>query len=55
MMNLEFGAGSGEIWLDQVLCDGSAAEIGACAHNCWGCHDCGHHEDVGVVCGKTHT
>ena len=52
MVDLQFGAGTGQIWLDQVTCDGSAAEIGACAHNCWGCHDCGHFEDAGVVCGE---
>ena len=52
MVDLEFGAGSGPIWLDNVECDGLSPEIGACAHNCWGCHDCGHFEDVGVSCSK---
>ena len=55
MVNLEFGPGSGPIWLDNVECDGLSPEIGACAHNCWGCHDCGHFEDVGVSCSKYHS
>ena len=50
----EFGEGSGPIWLDNVACDGSAAEIGACEHNGWGRHNCWHREDVGVECGKYH-
>ena len=52
MVDLEFGPGSGRIWLDEVDCDGVALEIGKCNHACWGCNDCIHYEDAGVSCGK---
>jgi len=45
-----FGGGSGQIWFDNVGCTGSEATIQECAHNGWGQHNCGHHEDVGVHC-----
>ncbi|XP_072169528.1 scavenger receptor cysteine-rich domain-containing protein DMBT1-like [Diadema setosum] len=46
----EFGPGTGLILLDDVNCDGDETDILQCPHNGLGTHNCGHHEDAGVVC-----
>uniref|UniRef100_A0AAV2K1A4 Uncharacterized protein n=1 Tax=Knipowitschia caucasica TaxID=637954 RepID=A0AAV2K1A4_KNICA len=48
--NAAFGQGSGPIWMDDVQCFGSEPSITHCRHNGFGNHNCGHHEDAGVVC-----
>jgi len=45
-----YGAGSGQIWLDSLECDGSEDAVGECDHGGWGVHDCSHGEDAGVKC-----
>ena len=45
-----FGLGSGDIFLDNMQCAGVERYLGQCAHSGWLEHNCGHHEDAGVIC-----
>ncbi len=45
-----FGAGSGAIWLDNVVCQPNDTSLMECQHNDWGQTNCGHWEDAGVIC-----
>lgn len=47
---IDYGFGTGTIWLDDVRCDGTERQIGECRHGAWADHNCGHREDVAVVC-----
>uniref|UniRef100_A0A8C8Z3E5 SRCR domain-containing protein n=1 Tax=Prolemur simus TaxID=1328070 RepID=A0A8C8Z3E5_PROSS len=48
-----FGPGSGDIFLDNLQCSGVEHYLGQCAHSGWSEHNCGHHEDAGVICSGT--
>uniref|UniRef100_A0A8C4RE06 SRCR domain-containing protein n=1 Tax=Erpetoichthys calabaricus TaxID=27687 RepID=A0A8C4RE06_ERPCA len=47
---LEFGGGSGVIWLNKVKCRGTEAHLWDCQHEPLGKNDCVHKEDAGVKC-----
>ncbi|KAL4007229.1 hypothetical protein ACER0C_001081 [Sarotherodon galilaeus] len=45
-----FGAGTGQIWLDNVACSGTETSLTECKHSGFGSHSCGHGQDAGVIC-----
>uniref|UniRef100_A0A8D1H6P1 SRCR domain-containing protein n=1 Tax=Sus scrofa TaxID=9823 RepID=A0A8D1H6P1_PIG len=47
-----FGPGFGDILLDNLQCAGVERHLGQCAHTGWSEHNCGHHEDAGVICSE---
>ena len=47
---INFVSGTGQIWLDDQNCKRYETSINECAHREFGNHDCGHSEDIGVVC-----
>ena len=45
-----FSAGSGPIFLDNVVCAGTEDNLLSCSHNQIFQHNCDHSEDVAVIC-----
>ena len=51
--NAFYGQGSGSIWLDDLRCTGNEQRLLDCTARPIGSHNCGHSDDVGVVCSGT--
>uniref|UniRef100_A0A8C4YMK5 SRCR domain-containing protein n=1 Tax=Gopherus evgoodei TaxID=1825980 RepID=A0A8C4YMK5_9SAUR len=49
-VSAHYGQGSGQIWLDELKCSGTESTLSECPSEGWGQHNCGHHEDAGVLC-----
>ena len=45
-----YGQGNGQIWLDNLKCNGNESTLEECSHAGWRIHDCEHSEDAGVQC-----
>ena len=45
-----YGKGADPIWLDDVECSGGEVSLLNCTLKKWGTHNCGHEEDISVVC-----
>ncbi|KAL4007399.1 hypothetical protein ACER0C_001251 [Sarotherodon galilaeus] len=45
-----FGAGTGQIWLDHVTCSGNESSLTECQHSGFGSNTCERGQDAAVIC-----
>ena len=50
-LHQEYPAGQGEIWMDNLACEGTENNLADCQHNDFAQHNCAHDEDVSISCG----
>ena len=48
-----YGQGRDPIWLDDLHCPMNANTLADCRHLGWGSHNCGHSEDMGLICATS--
>lgn len=48
--SVQFGRGSGTLWLDDINCNGLERVLSECSLRAWGECNCGHDEVAGVLC-----
>jgi len=46
----KYGPGTGQIWMDNIECQGDETSLTACEHNGWASENCDHSEDVSIAC-----
>ncbi|XP_064596715.1 neurotrypsin-like [Liolophura sinensis] len=44
------GAGTGVVWLNNVICAGNETDISKCSHGPWGSSNCSHSRDLWLSC-----
>ena len=45
-----YGEGTGQIWMDNLQCNGTEMSLEFCPFREWGRHNCDHGEDAGIQC-----
>ena len=50
LINSNISAGAGPILMDNVNCSNIDNNLLACSHRGFGNHNCGHSEDIGIIC-----
>ncbi|XP_006817471.2 scavenger receptor cysteine-rich domain superfamily protein-like [Saccoglossus kowalevskii] len=48
----KYGEGTGPVWPSDIKCNGDEARLVSFRHRPWGLNNCGHYEDIGVICNN---